>query len=64
MTSSGMLRRVALVRTDVSEELNKSHTGGEGHTQAGISAGMLSYFNQQSRLSFSEECHLLGCYSM
>jgi hypothetical protein len=61
MVSCGMLRRVALVRTDVSEELSASfitvtRIGELGTTQAATS--------NQRTLRRNEEWCLLGCYAV
>jgi hypothetical protein len=51
MASSGMLRRVALVRTDVSEELSAAKTV---DTDVG----------RADELVHLKECRLVGCYTV
>jgi hypothetical protein len=62
MASSGMLRRVALVRTDGSEELSESSTretriGELGTTLAVTSNRRTLRRNTSQRYQFTDSCH-------
>jgi hypothetical protein len=59
MVSSGLLRRVALVRTDVSEEPGASFIG----VTLGISSQLTSVASCSLCCSYEEWC-LLGCYAV
>jgi hypothetical protein len=72
MASSGMLRRVALVRTDVSEELSASFTRVTRICELGTTLAVTGNRRMLCKCvkiwgfhgGEYEECHLLGCYAM
>jgi hypothetical protein len=61
MASSGMLRLVALIRTDVSEELNASFIT---VTRIGELGTMLAVTSNRRTLRRNEEWCLVGCYAV
>jgi hypothetical protein len=64
MASSGLLRRVALVRTDVSEELSASFIRMIRIGELGTTLAVTSNRRTLRRNGCYEEWCLLGCYAV
>jgi hypothetical protein len=67
MVSSGMLRRVALVRTNVSEELSASFIRVTGIGELGKTFAVTSNrrtLRRNTIIAEYEEWRLLGCYAV